>query len=49
MTAAAKTSLPSKLLLLLALPLLARPRLVVYGPSELKDKFEYSGKTARPC
>ena len=29
--------------LLLALMPLALSRLVVYGPKELKDKFEYSG------
>ena len=37
--------LAKTLILLLALPMaLVTPRLVIYGPQELKDKFEYSGK-----
>ena len=38
-----KSSSALALMLLLALPL-ALSRLVVYGPQELKDKFDYSGK-----
>jgi hypothetical protein len=32
-------------LLMLAIPMaFVQPRLTIYGPQELKDKFEYSGK-----
>jgi hypothetical protein len=43
MTPFKKSSSALALTLLLALPL-ALSRLVVYGPQELKDKFDYSGK-----
>lgn len=43
MTPFKKSSAALSLMLFLALPL-ALSRLVVYGPQELKDKFDYSGK-----
>lgn len=45
MTEMKSSRLATTLILLLALPMaLVTPRLVIYGPQELKDKLEYSGK-----